>query len=275
MGNAVSILRNASQNYPAWLAALGAAKHHICFENYIFSNDATGRSFAAVMAERARRGVQVRVVFDWVGCVGEGTARIAWQLAAAGAEVRMFNPPRLDRPLALLSRDHRKAIAIDGEVAFVSGLCVSDRWVGKGGSEEWRDTGVELRGPAVSEVARAFVRTWAAAGGAPIRRGELIAAAPPAAGEVSLRVVAAAPNEAGLFRLDLLLSSLARRSLFLADASSSRRRPTWRRCARQPAMASTSGSSSPARATCGWRRRSRAPGTGRCSRRGCGSSSGT
>jgi cardiolipin synthase A/B len=220
-GNAVRVLQNASENYPAWLDALGAAKQRVCFENYIFSDDATGRSFAVALAEQARRGVRVRVLYDWLGCLGEGAGRILRHVAAAGAEVRAFNPPRLDRPLAWLTRDHRKAIAIDGQVAFVSGLCVSDRWVGdaRRGSEEWRDTGVELRGPSVADVERAFGSAWIAAGGEPIPAEETAArGAVPSMGEVAVRVVATEPNEAGLFRLDLLVSGLARRTLFLADA---------------------------------------------------------
>jgi cardiolipin synthase len=220
-GNAVRVLRNASENYPAWLDALGAAQQRVCFENYIFSDDATGRRFAVALAELARRDVRVRVLYDWLGCLGEGAGRILRQVAAAGAEVRAFNPPRLDRPLAWLTRDHRKAIAIDGRVAFVSGLCVSDRWVGdaRRGSEEWRDTGVELRGPSVADVERAFASAWIAAGGDPIPVDEIGACgAVPSTGEVAVRVVATEPNEAGLFRLDLLVSGLARRTLFLADA---------------------------------------------------------
>ena len=220
-GNAVRVLRNASENYPAWLDALGTAKQRVCFENYIFSNDATGRSFAVALAEQARRGVRVRVLYDWFGCLGEGAGRILREVAAAGAEVRAFNPPRLDRPLGWLTRDHRKAITIDGRVAFVSGLCVSDRWVGdaRRGSEEWRDTGVELRGPSVADVERAFGSAWVAAGGAPIPAEELGArGAVPSEGGVAVRVVATQPNEAGLFRLDLLISGIARRTLFLADA---------------------------------------------------------
>jgi cardiolipin synthase A/B len=220
-GNAVRVLRNASENYPAWLDALGTAKQRVCFENYIFSDDSTGRTFAVALAELARRGVRVRVLYDWLGCLGEGAGRILREVAAAGAEVRAFNPPRLDRPLAWLTRDHRKAIAIDGVVAFVSGLCVSDRWAGdaRRGSEEWRDTGVELRGPSVADVERAFGSAWIAAGGDPIPTEELGARGTvPSTGAVAVRVVATEPNEAGLFRLDLLVSGLARRTLFLADA---------------------------------------------------------
>ena len=84
-GNAVRVLRNASENYPAWLDALGTARQRICFENYIFSDDATGRRFAAALAEAARRGGRVRVLYDWLGCLGEGGGRILRQAAAAGS----------------------------------------------------------------------------------------------------------------------------------------------------------------------------------------------
>ena len=69
-------------------------------------------------------------------------------------------------PLGWLNRDHRKCLIVDGEVAFVTGLCVGQRWEGdpRRGIRAWRDTGVEVRGPAVADVARAFADTWAACG---------------------------------------------------------------------------------------------------------------
>src|ERR671932_290324 len=102
-------------------ALRGFAERRICFENYIFSNDATGRAFADALAGAARRGVRVHVLFDWLGGVGEGARPIWRELAAAGAEGRCFNPPRLERPLGWLSRDHLKALVVDGRVAYVSG----------------------------------------------------------------------------------------------------------------------------------------------------------
>ena len=116
-------------------------------------------------------GVKVRVLYDWLGTWG---ARRLWsQLRAAGAEVRCFNPPRLDSPFGWVSRDHRKTIAVDGEIGFVSGLCVSARWLGdpKRGVEPWRDTGIEIRGPAVADLEEAFARIWASTGTPIARRG--------------------------------------------------------------------------------------------------------
>ena len=94
----------------------------------------------------------------------EGCGR---RLRDAGVEVIAFNPPSLDSPLAWLTRDHRKCIVVDGEVAFVSGLCVSAKWEGNPQKrlEPWRDTGIEIHGPAVAEVERSFEHVWSAAGG--------------------------------------------------------------------------------------------------------------
>jgi cardiolipin synthase len=217
-GNDVRVLRDATENYPAWLEAIAGARKSIFFESYIFANDRVGRQFAEALAERARAGVEVRVLYDWLGTWGSGRL---WQLLRrAGAEVRGFNPPHIDSPLGWVSRDHRKMIAIDGEQGFVTGLCVSARWQGRPerGVPEWRDTGLAIRGPAVAEVEEAFAQTWAAAGD-PLPAGRLTPADTiPAAGDVAVRVIASTPNTAGLFRLDQLIAALARQRLWLTDA---------------------------------------------------------
>ncbi len=142
-------------------------------------------------------------------------------LVQAGGEVCCFNPPRLDSPLGWLTRDHRKMLAVDGRVAFVTGLCAAERWLGDParGLDPWRDTGVEIRGPAVAEVERAFTQVWVAAGAKPIPAAELARAdAIPVAGDVGLRVIATLPSFGGLFRLDQLIAVAARERLWLTDA---------------------------------------------------------
>jgi cardiolipin synthase A/B len=218
LGNRVRLLRDATENYPAWLEAIAAARRHIFFESYIFSNDELGRTFVDALEQRARQGVKVHVLYDWLGTSG---SRKLWTgLRAAGGEVRAFNPPRLDSPFGWISRDHRKTIAIDGQVGFVSGLCVSARWLGnpKRGVEPWRDTGIEIRGPAVADLEDAFSRVWAATG-PPLADEELVHSHDgPGVGDVPVRVVATAPSMAGLFRLDQLIAALARERLWLTDA---------------------------------------------------------
>jgi cardiolipin synthase len=219
-GNSVCVLKDAGENYPAWLAAIAGARYSILFENYIVADDAAGRRFVAALAEKARAGVRVCALYDWMGALGAASRRLWEPLRSAGGEVRCFNPPRLDSPLGWLSRDHRKMIAVDGEVGFVTGLCVSRKWMADPvrGRDAWRDTGIELRGPAVAEVERAFSETWSAAGGPmptpPLPRSS--ATAP--AGDMAVRVLAAEPNVAALYRLDQLIAVMANRTLWLADA---------------------------------------------------------
>jgi len=218
-GNALRLLLDADGNYTAWRDAIRSAQHTVHFENYIIRPDATGRSFRDLLAERAAAGVKVRLLLDWFGSFK--TPRNFWQpLIEAGGCVRYHNPPLLSGELSWLSRDHRKSLTVDGRIGFISGVCVSDAWLGdpKRGIEPYRDTGVELRGPAVADLVRAFSQIWAQ-NGAAIPADELAAlTVPEPVGDVALRVVATTPNVTALYRLDLLVASLAQRRLWLTDA---------------------------------------------------------
>lgn len=123
-GNAIRILKDGKENYPAWLEAIASAKNTIHFETYIIHRDEIGLQFAEALAEKARQGVRVRLLYDWLGSFSVSLSRRWPTLAQAGVEIRSFNPPRVDRPFGWISRDHRKVIAIDGRLGFVSGLCV-------------------------------------------------------------------------------------------------------------------------------------------------------
>lgn len=219
-GNRVRLLKDARENYPAWLEAIAAAQRHVLFENYIIEDDQAGAMFADALLAKAREGVSVRLIYDWMGGFAKTSQAFWTQLRTGGIEVRCYNPPRLDSPLGWLSRDHRKMLSVDGEVAFVTGLCVGQMWVGAPEKkiEPWRDTGVEVRGPSVSDIEQAFATVWAMTG-EPIPEHELISIdAPAPAGDVTLRVVASVPATAGLFRLDQLVAALARHRLWLTDA---------------------------------------------------------
>ena len=216
-GNAVRVLRDAGENYPAWLSAIAAARQSILFENYILADDQIGREFVAAMAERARAGVAVRLIYDWMGALGIGTQRLLQPLIEAGGQVRCFNRPRFDSPFGWLTRDHRKMVAVDSEVGYVTGLCVSDKWLGDAqrGIAPWRDTGIEIRGPVIADIERAFAQTWAATGEGAL---DVLPVTAPPAGDAMLRVLASEPNIAGLYRLDQMIAALARETLWLTDA---------------------------------------------------------
>jgi cardiolipin synthase A/B len=219
-GNRVRLLKDATENYPAWIEAIQAAERSIHFEIYFIYEDHVGWQFAAALEAKARQGVHVRLLYDWLGALGKTSGRFWRSLRQAGVEVRCVNPPQLDSPFGWLSRDHRKMLTVDGRLGFVTGLCVGRMWTGEParGLEPWRDTGVEVRGPAVADIERAFALMWAMTG-EPIPEHEIPSReAMPSEGDVMLRVIASLPNLAGLYRLDQLVAAVARHSLWLTDA---------------------------------------------------------
>src|SRR5262245_56153849 len=173
-GNRVRLLRDARENYPAWLEAIRSAERSIHFESYIIHEDSSGYKFAEEFASKVREGVKVRLIYDWIGGIGADSRNFWRSLLDAGIEVRCFNPPLFDSPFGWLSRDHRKVMVVDGRLGFVSGLCVGEMWEGDPtrGIAPWRDTGVEVQGPAVADIQRAFAQTWSVLG-SPLEADEL------------------------------------------------------------------------------------------------------
>lgn len=131
---------------------------------YWFDSDAVGARFFDALSERARSGVEVRLVYDALGSFGTDTVRFE-QLIQAGARVAAFNPVR---PFArrfrlgkLTMRNHRKLLIVDGHVAFTGGVNLAQQWAAEEeGGEAWRDEVVELRGPVLAELERAFRESW-------------------------------------------------------------------------------------------------------------------
>ena len=219
-GNRVRLLRDGRENYPAWLDAIAAARHYIHFENYIFRDDATGQIFADALIAAAQHGVRVRLIYDWLGGFGKTSHAFWTRLRTAGVDVRCYNPPSLDAPFGWLSRDHRKLIVVDREVGFITGLCIGRMWSGQPEKkiDPWRDTGIEVRGPAVAEIERAFSQVWAMMG-PPLPEDETrLPDAVIEPGGVSMRIVATVPSTAGMFRVDQLVAALARHRVWLTDA---------------------------------------------------------
>jgi cardiolipin synthase A/B len=112
-GNAVRILKDGAANYAAWFAAIGLARKTVSFENYIIEDDEVGSELSRVLIDRARAGVKVRMLHDWLGSLVGATRRYWRQLAAAGVEVRRFTTPHIDSPVGWLCRDHRKTLSVD------------------------------------------------------------------------------------------------------------------------------------------------------------------
>jgi cardiolipin synthase len=217
-GNHVELLIDAAAHYEAWLAAIGNARERVLLENYIIRDDEVGRSFRDALVACAQRGVFVAVVYDWLGCKGQSRDRFWAPLRAAGGQVRAFNPPQFGQPFGWVTRDHRKLLVIDGVHGFLSGVCISEKWLGDPAKNiaPWRDTGIALRGPAVAELEEAFAESWASIG-TPLSPWSN-STANDIAGSVALRVIATQPSTSGMYRLDQLIASMARKTLWLTDA---------------------------------------------------------
>jgi len=124
-GNELRLQFEGPTTFTSWLDAIQGARRFVYFENYLVRDDDVGHRFRAALIEKARQGVPVYVLHDWVGCWA--TARSFWKpLRDAGVEVVAFNPPfaALGNPFGALRRDHRKLVVVDGEIAHLGGLCV-------------------------------------------------------------------------------------------------------------------------------------------------------
>ncbi|MCC6327112.1 MAG: cardiolipin synthase B [Acidobacteria bacterium] len=220
-GNDVELLIDAAENYPAWLAAIESAENRILFESYIIHDDEQGRIFADALIKKAKQGVDVKLIYDWLGGFGKTSRRFWRKLRENGIEVRCYNPPSLMDPLAIFSRDHRKTMVVDGQTAFVSGLCVGQDWVGHPDQDVpgWRDTGVQLTGPAVSLVEEAFANVWETLGPKlEPRQPARDRRSADTAGKIALRVVASVPGAANVYRADQVLAVASRESMWISDA---------------------------------------------------------
>jgi cardiolipin synthase len=216
-GNRVELKVDGAEAYPAMLEVIERATSRIQFENYIIRDDATGRRFAEALAARARAGVEVRVLADWLGSAGTG--RRYWrELREAGAEVRLCNPPQLLRVFRNVERDHRKLVVGDGRVAVVGGLCIGDEWSGDpaAGIQPWRDSAVTVEGPAAAVLERSFGQVWARAGGTPLELPD--AESVPSAGEARIRVLSGAPGRGRTARVLEFLAATCRERLWITDA---------------------------------------------------------
>jgi cardiolipin synthase A/B len=215
--NRVTLLFDGPQIFPAMLERIAAAQHWIHLDSYIFRGDATGQRFAAALIERARAGVAVRILTDWLGSLT--TRRRFWRsLREAGADIRKFGPPH---PLHLrrnIIRDHRKLLVVDGITAVTGGHCIGDEWAGSpdGKRQPWRDTGCAIDGPAAAAIDQAFAGLWRVTG-PPLADSELAAEAP-GCGASEVRVLAGEPGGMRASRATDLLLAGAAENVWLTDA---------------------------------------------------------
>ena len=216
-GNRIRNLENGAEIFPAMLEAIRGARHNINFETYIYWSGQIGREFADALAERARAGVDVHVLLDWVGSKSLDDA-VVEEMKSAGVEVELYHPLRWYSLARINNRTHRKLLVVDGEVGFTGGVGIADKWAGHADSpEHWRDSHYELRGPAVAQMQAAFLDNWIKATGK-VLQGESYFPSLTAIGDARGQVFTASPTGGGeSMQLMYLLSiTAATRTIDLA-----------------------------------------------------------
>jgi cardiolipin synthase len=176
-GNAVRLLIDGPQTYQAMFDAIDAARDHVNLETYILEEDEVGGKFAALLMRKQQQGVQVNLMYDSVGALNT-SRQFFQQLRQAGINICEFNPvnPLKGGLLSLNHRDHRKLLIVDGGIGFTGGINISrvyssgifNRSEGGRAAASWRDTHIEVRGPAVRDFQQLFVASWARQSCAPL-----------------------------------------------------------------------------------------------------------
>ena len=166
-GNRVRLLRDGPATFDAMIALIEHAKSSVLLESYILRSDEVGERFAVALTAAAARGVDVRLLCDWVGMRGI-SRRFLPRLRAADIDVRVFSPIGFHRWLGVVPRDHRKLLVVDGEAGITGGVGIGVEWttgVQKRRRSRWRDTAVCIEGQAANDMQAAFETMWRRAGG--------------------------------------------------------------------------------------------------------------
>ena len=159
-GNAVDAYNNGDEIFPPMLEAIRSAEKTINFETYIYWSGEIGQQFADALAERAKSGVRVNIIIDWVGGMKMDESQLK-EMQDAGAHIQWFRPLRWYNLSRLNNRTHRKLLIVDGKIGFTGGVGIADVWQGHAEDpDHWRDMHFRVRGPVVAQMQAAFNDNW-------------------------------------------------------------------------------------------------------------------
>jgi cardiolipin synthase len=194
-GNRLALYSEGQPAFDDMLAAIRAAESHVHLEFFIFQYDTLGREFLDLLAEKAKAGVEVRLLYDAMGSRQLGWWRLR-TLRRAGGRYAAFLPVNpLRRRIQINLRNHRKILIVDGKVAFTGGLNIGDEYRGMSRRlGHWRDTSAKIEGPAVESLQRIFIEDWDFAAGETLD-AENYFAADPKAGLDAIQVIQSGPDQ--------------------------------------------------------------------------------
>ncbi|MET0683484.1 MAG: cardiolipin synthase, partial [Casimicrobiaceae bacterium] len=218
-GNRFDVLLNGDEIFPSMLAAIRDAKETISFESYIYWSGSIGREFAEALSERARAGVKVHVLLDWLGSNKLDSAQLA-TMEKAGVLVRRFHEPAWYHLARMNNRTHRKVLVVDGRVGFTGGVGIADVWSGRAQDpDHWRDTHFRAEGPVVAQMQAVFMDNWIKVTGEVLHGAEYF---PPLAkrGDSTAQMFSSSPEggSESMQLMYLLAITAAARSIYLSSA---------------------------------------------------------
>ncbi|MBG9390385.1 cardiolipin synthase [Caenimonas aquaedulcis] len=218
-GNTATELINGDQIFPAMLKSIRAAKKTVLFETYIYWSGEIGNEFADALSERARAGVKVHVLLDWIGSAKIDDAVID-KMKASGVEVEKFHPLRWYNLGRMNNRTHRKLLIVDGTVGYTGGVGIAPIWTGNGQDpDHWRDSHYRIEGPVVAQMQSVMLDNWAKTTGKVLHGVEYFPSPKPV-GVQSAQMFASSPNggSESMLMMYLLAITAATRTIDLSSA---------------------------------------------------------
>ena len=216
MGNAVTLLNNGEEKFPALFNALQNARSHIHMEYYIFTADDLGNQIADILIKKRKEGVEVRVIVDDVG--SNKIKKLPKKLRQAGVEFQKTLPVAFTSLANSNYRNHRKIVVIDGKIGFIGGINIDDRYWNRGKHKlYWRDTAVCIQGPAVNLLQVQFFLSWFFSGGKDVfgQRNDYFHLHPEKKGNAIVSIAASGPHSPVSFVMETILVAItqAKRSI--------------------------------------------------------------
>ncbi|MBC7455143.1 MAG: cardiolipin synthase [Massilia sp.] len=218
-GNAVQVLLNGDSIFDAMLKAIRGAQHTITFETYIYWSESIGKEFGAALMERARAGVKVHLMLDFLGSAKMDLASLD-AMKRAGVQVERYHKPVAWKLARLNNRTHRKLLVIDGKIGFTGGVGIADQW--RGNAEDaahWRDTHFRVEGPVVGQMQAVFVDNWTKATGRVLDGAAYFPPLEPVGGQAA-QMFSSSPTggSESMHLMYLMAITAAQRSIHLSSA---------------------------------------------------------
>jgi cardiolipin synthase A/B len=219
-GNDVELLINGDRIFPAFLETVREARHTVNLLTYVYWRGDIASELASLLCRKAKEGVEVNVLLDWVGTVKMDSSLID-DMRDAGVCVTKFRPLRVYAVRRLNNRTHRKLLIADGRVGMIGGVGIAEEWEGDAQDpDHWRDTHVRVRGPVVRHLQGAFAENWLEATGDALVGDAYLPPLDPveAGGPMQLVRSKAGVGDTNIEALYFLAIESARRSLDLTAA---------------------------------------------------------